>query len=315
MTLLVHHPRHLQPACSIARRMMSEEERHVDLTVASSSESDGHPADEMIVSKAAKRAAAQQQAASMPDADAGAAADEQDEQPKKKRRKKKKASPDTAAVDGAAAQPAHAESTAGSSLQSLAAGAAGGTAAAAAKPRKAGGAAAMLSPSNVQQLRQQPPAMPVGAAAAVELPPGLEPETAVRPDPPDAAVPRTPAPLGVIVVDDEEDAAPNSEMQRFLRPPRCVGSGPSESGCIAAHFNAGLGSAVKSVTRGVCSCRYFDADDNFEAAAMRCYRCGGSGHKVCLVSLEDAGILSAHKCTQSRVWLQTKRIGSPTAEA
>jgi hypothetical protein len=41
-------------------------------------------------------------------------------------------------------------------------------------------------------------------------------------------------------------------------------------------------------------CRYFD-EEGFENAAMRCYRCGGSGHKVrCL-----------HLCPQPVLTVQT----------
>lgn len=66
---------------------MSDDSHHVDLTMTSESEADGHPADEMIISKAAKRAATKRQAASIPDADAPAS--EHGQQPKKKRKRKK----------------------------------------------------------------------------------------------------------------------------------------------------------------------------------------------------------------------------------
>lgn len=198
---------------------MSVDSRHVDLTMTSESESDGHPADEMIISKAAKRAAAKRQAADVPDADA-AAADQSQQQPKKKR--KKNSPPQNAGAAASHALAADARSPAGAQPQRTASPA--GVAAPSAKPRKVG-AANMLSPDNAQQLRQrsQPaatPAMPAGAAAAAEPPPGLETVETVRSDPQDAAVLRTPAPLGVIVVEDDGMAAPNSEVQRLLRAPR-----------------------------------------------------------------------------------------------
>lgn len=196
---------------------MSDGSRHVDLTMTSDSESDGHPADEMIISKAAKRAAAKRQVAAITDADADAA--EQVLQPKKQR--KKKVSPPQNTDAAASTVPlADARSPARPQPQLPAA-------STAAKPRR-GSAAAMLSPDTAQQLRQRPatPATaPIpGAATVAEPPPGLETalpglET-VRSDPQDAAVLRTPAPLGVVVVEDDAAAAPNSEVQRLLRAPR-----------------------------------------------------------------------------------------------
>jgi hypothetical protein len=198
---------------------MSDDSRHVDLTMTSESGSDGHPADEMIISKAAKRVAAKRQAASIADADVSP--EEQSQQQPKKKAKRKKRSPvangNTAATAQSAdtpspsePQPQHAASAAHSTAPSI-------------RSRKAN-PAVMLSPDNAQQLpRQSTAAAPSpGAPTAAQPPPGLDvlPET-VRPEPQDAAVLRTPAPLGVIVVDDDDDTpAPNSEMQRLLRAPR-----------------------------------------------------------------------------------------------
>ena len=198
---------------------MSDDSRHVDLTVTSESESDGHPADEMIISKAAKRVAAKRQAASIADADVSP--EEQGQQQPKKKAKRKKRSPVANGSTAATAQSADTPSPAEPQPQRAAS--AAHSTAPSTKPRKAN-PAVLLSPDNAQQLpRHTTAAAPsLGAPAAAQPPPGLDVlPVHVRPDPQDAAVLRTPAPLGVIVVDDDDDTpAPNSEMQRLLRAPR-----------------------------------------------------------------------------------------------
>jgi hypothetical protein len=198
---------------------MSDDSRHLDLTVTSESESDGHPADEMIVSKAAKRVAAKRQTASIADADVSP--EEQSQQQPKKKAKRKKRSP--VANGNVAATLQSADTPSPSEPQPQRVTSAANSTAPSSKPRKAN-PAVMLSPDNAQQLPRQSTAAALspGAPTVAQPPPGLDvPPGHVRPEPQDTAVLRTPAPLGVIVVDDDDDTpAPNSEMQRLLRPPR-----------------------------------------------------------------------------------------------
>ena len=198
---------------------MSEDSRHIDLTMTSESESDGHPADEMIISKAAKRAAAKRQAASIVDADVSP--EEQSQQQPKKKAKRKKRSPVANGNTVVTAQSVDTPSPSEPQPQRVASTV--NSTAPSSKSRKAN-PAVMLSPDNAQQLPRQPTAAAPspGAPTAVQPPPGLDisPEH-VRLDPQDAAVLRTPAPLGVTVVDDDDETpAPSSEMQRLLRAPR-----------------------------------------------------------------------------------------------
>ena len=200
---------------------MSESSGEPTEYVESASESDGHPADELILSKAAKRAAKRRlEQTSQPDADASVSDGAQQPRKKKKRKKspKEPASPATAAP--VAKTPAATASLAlGTEQRTQLPDAAPSNSNA--KHRKGSGAAALLSPSNAQQLAAKSPAIPAAlAAASAAGAAAAAAASTVRPDAEDAAVPRTPAPLGVIVINDDEAAAPNSELQRLLRQPR-----------------------------------------------------------------------------------------------
>jgi len=193
-------------ACNV----MSDSSQEAGQIAASDSESDGHPADALIVTKAAKR---RLELASIADADAPATATDTVTEPKRKKQKRKKSAA-SASLANATASPAAEASRAPAAPQQQQAALSSG------KPRKTG-SAALLSPSNAQQLQQRSPAPATPPTAA---PPAADAGAtlAVRPDPADAAELRTPAPLGVIVVEDDEANAPNSELQRLLRAPRSV---------------------------------------------------------------------------------------------